>query len=361
MNAGNRRYPPPRAVRGGRNGFALIVVIWMLTLLSLMAGSFALTMRRANSVTMALKNNAQAVALTESSLNMAIQMLQQPDPAQNWLADGSIYRIVRDDGSEIRISIVSESGKIDINMADPNLLLAAISELTGDKWQQQQLLNSLLDWRDADDEPNEHGAERKAYQEAGLGYGPGNQPFQSLDELQLVMGFNADIVSRLQSLFTVYSGQKDVDLNVASPLMQEIVANAMLGSGQSSARQTPAGNNAAAANPQGGGQNAGQAANNANSTYNIVIEVLTEDGGSASLETVVRLPAPAAAPGGSSGQAAAPSPPPAPNTASPGQQSEGGAQLAVLDWKQNQLQESLFSSSMDARLITVRDEFTNYN
>ncbi|MDD4913408.1 MAG: type II secretion system protein GspK [Methylococcales bacterium] len=351
-----------------QNGFALVIVIWILTLLSLMAGSFALTMRRASSVTMALKNNAQAVALTESSLTMAEYMLQQPDPSQNWLADGSVYRIVRDDGSEIRIKIESESGKIDVNEADPGLLSAAIGAITSDKWQQQKLLNSILDWRDADDEARPHGAEKKDYLEAGLPYGPSNQPFQSLDELQLVTGIDADMFNRLQPWFTVYSGQKTVDMNQASPDVQEIVNNALLdGGGQTAAGQSAAPGNAnqkPAAQTNNQTANNSQAANNQNSTYTIIIEVRTEDGGSASLEAVAQLPASGGGPGQSSGAGQ-------PATAQPtgngqplpsGQPSGAGqAPEQILDWKQNQLIKSLFAIDMEARLITVRDEFTNNN
>jgi type II secretory pathway component PulK len=63
-----------------QRGLALVIVIWILTLLSLMAGSFALSMRRESSVAGALKNNAQAQALAETGLSIAQFMLQQTDP-----------------------------------------------------------------------------------------------------------------------------------------------------------------------------------------------------------------------------------------------------------------------------------------
>jgi general secretion pathway protein K len=339
-----------------QQGFALIIVIWVLTLLCLMAGSFALTMRRANSVTMALKNNAQAVALTESSFTMAKYMLQQPDPNQAWQAGGFIYRIIRNDGSEIRIRIESETAKIDINSADPSLLAAAIDRVTADKWQQQKLLNSLLDWRDADDEARPHGAENKQYLEAGLNYSPSNQPFQSLDELQLVLGFDPVIFERIRPWLTVYSGQTTVDPTQASPEVQLIVENALLsGNAQASGSSS-------AASPQGQTQNNSQTGN-PSSTYTIIVEVRSLDGGSASLEAVTQLQGAQGATGGapqppgSAGQPGAGGQPPV-----PAQQADAGQpSTQILDWKQNQLKKSLFDIDMEAKLITVHDEFTNNN
>lgn len=344
------------------HGFALVIVIWVLTLLSLMAGSFALTMRRADSVTMALKNNAQAEALTESSFTQAKYMLQQPDPNQRWLADGSIYRIVRNDGSEIRISITAESAKIDLNQASPELLAAAIDMISSDKWQQQALLNSILDWRDADDETRPHGAEKKQYQDAGLTYSPSNQPFQSLDELLLVQGMDEQTFNRLQPWLTVYSGQNQVDMEMASPEVQLIVNNALLSG--NAPQQTGGRSPSPPLTPAVGTQNNSQAANNQNTTYTIIVETQTEDGGSASLEVVTQLqgggnPPPVAAGGQNppAGQALASS------QLSSATQNQGGTEVPaqVLDWRQNQLKKSLFAIEMEARLITVHDEFTNHN
>jgi general secretion pathway protein K len=347
------------AMQKSQHGFALVIVIWVLTLLCLMAGSFALTMRRANGVTMALKNNAQAVALTESSLTMTKYMLQQPDPLQAWQANGSVYRIVRNDGSEIRIRIESESGKIDINNADPSLLAAAIDMVTADKWQQQKLLNSILDWRDADDEARPQSAEKKQYLEAGLNYAPSNMPFQSLEELQLVMGFDAAIYERMRPWLTIYSGQTSVDLTQALPEVQVIVENAQLsGNAQASG-------SASTSAPKNPAQNNTQPASNSTSTYTIIIEAMSLDGGSASLEAVTQLSTSAGGPPpGGLGQA----PPANGQPSTPGQGPAPGQQASaaqssstILDWKQNQLKKSLFAIDMEAPLITVHDEFTNYN
>jgi general secretion pathway protein K len=335
-----------------QRGFALVIVIWILTLLSLMAGSFALTMRRDSGVTSAQKNNAQASALSESGLAMAEYMLQQADPDRRWLTDGSIYQILRSDGSEIRVKLVSEAGKIDINAADESLLLAVIKAVSSDLWEQQRLLNSILDWRDEDNEQRPHGAEKKQYQEAGLSYIPSNKPFQSLDELQLVLGINAEIFNRIQPWLTVYSGQSQVNLQEATPEVAQIINNDLNDkhiSNPATPSQTP--NNT----PPAGNPNNLGAANNENRTYTVAVEVFMRDGGSAALETVVKIQSQNSGMGQTPGQG---------QTSGQGQipgqgQLPGQAPLQILDWKQNQMARSLFSNDVNSQLITVQDEFTN--
>lgn len=296
-----------------------------------MAGSFALTMRRESSVTAALKNNAQASALAESGLGLAQYMLQQPDPKQRWLADGSVYQILRADGSEIRIRIVSEAGKIDINAADEKLLSAAIKAVTDDTWQQLRLVNSILDWRDEDNQTRPHGAEKKQYLEAGLPHIPGNRPFQSLDELQLVMGIDEAIYARIQPWLTVYSGQGEVNLREATPEVLQILSQDLEDNNVHDAAMQQ--RLAASQDVNDGNQNDPEAFNTENQTYTIAIEVQIDDEASAALEAVIKM------------------------------QSQDSSQppLEVLDWRQNQLTLSLFGNDMDSRLITVQDEFTNDN
>lgn len=309
-----------------QKGVALVIVIWILSLLSLMAGSFALTMRRDSSVTASLKNNAEALAVAESGLGLAQYMLLQPDPKQRWLADGTIYQLLRADGVKIRIRAVSESGKIDINASDESQLSAVFKAVTGDKWQQQQLVNSVLDWRDEDDQPLSHGAEKKQYREAGLSYVPSNKAFQTLDELQLILGMDEEIFALIQPWLTVYSGQADVDMKQATPEVLQVLNQDLkdkhISNEYIQQRLTD--------ETDQGEVDAGIGENQA---YTIIVEVKMDDDSSATLEAVIKI------------------------------QSEDAnlPPMQVLDWKQNQLRQSLFGNEMESRLITVQDEFTNDN
>jgi general secretion pathway protein K len=214
-------------------GFALVLVLWVLSLLTLMAGSFALGMRREISITEGIKNNAQAVAIAESGIAIAELMLLGTDAdnvntAQktSWHTDGSIYQI-NYGNTRVRIRLLAETGKIDINQAPQDLLRAILShapmpESDNGKDNPNRVAMqaaAIADWRDGDDTTSPHGAEKAEYLAAGLKYHPHNKPFQSIEELQMVLGMDVATVKWLEPLITVYSNQGLIDKNVSNELL----------------------------------------------------------------------------------------------------------------------------------------------
>ena len=203
-------------------GLALILVLWVLSLLTIMAGSFALSMRREASIVAGIKNNAQAMAVAESGIALAEMMLLNPDPNKRWRADGNIYQINSGD-AKVRVRLLSETGKIDINQADQTVLEGLITHAPVDTEQQTRLVNAILDWRDKDDLVRIEGAEKKEYKDAGLNYHPQNKPFQSIEELQLVLGMNETVFKWIEPLITVYSGQKQVAMQKATKEVLQVI------------------------------------------------------------------------------------------------------------------------------------------
>lgn len=198
-----------------QKGMALVLVLWILSLLTIMAGSFALSMRRESAIVAGIKNNAQASAVAESGIAMAEMMLLNADLVKSWRTDGSIYEISTADAT-IRVRLSSEAGKIDINKVDENLLKNLMTNAPIDEELQTKMVSAILDWRDEDDLVHIEGAEKQEYQDAGLNYQPGNKPFQSIEELQLVLGMNKSLFSWLEPLVTIYSGQPQVTVQVAT-------------------------------------------------------------------------------------------------------------------------------------------------
>ncbi|QPK64644.1 general secretion pathway protein GspK [Methylomonas sp. LL1] len=318
-------HKPQRSKSRNQGGMALVIVIWILTLLSLMAGSFAMSMRRETSVSSAIKNNAEAQALAESGIMLAEFMLTQPDPRQRWLANGSVYRLEREE-SEIRIRIFSESGKVDINAADEALLAAVLKSAVDDDWQQRQLLNAILDWRDADDDTRTQGAERRQYQQAGLSYGPANSGFQSLEELQLVLGMTERIFNAIQPWITVYSGQAQVNQDQASPELLAILAEDLKQRNiQDASLQQHLD---AVNNPDSDIMDSEQSAIGENQAFTIIAEARLHDEAASGLEAVVKS-----------------------------QGIENPLPFETLDWKQNLTGLSLFDEEMENSIITIQDEF----
>jgi len=198
-----------------QSGLAMVIVIWVLSLLTIMAGSFALTMRRETTVISAVKDNAVVLALAETGVGVAQQMLFLDDENKRWRADGSIYQIDYQQAI-IRVRVFSELGKIDINKADEVLLTEMMKSSAIELDKQQEIVSAILDWRDQDDLVHTNGAEKQQYEDAGLSYQPANKDFQLIDELQMVLGMTKELYQQIKPLVTVYSKQAKVNLKNAS-------------------------------------------------------------------------------------------------------------------------------------------------
>ena len=270
-----------------QKGLALVLVLWVLSLLTIMAGSFALSMRREASITAGIKNNAQAMAVAESGIAMAEMMLLTADPDKRWRADGSIYEIAATD-AKVRVRLLSETGKIDINKADQTLLQGLMTYVPGDAEQKSRLVGAILDWRDADDLVHSNGAEKKEYKDAGLSYQPGNKAFQSIEELQLVLGMNKAVFLQIEPLITVHSGQPTVFMQQAAKEVLQIIPglDASLIDSYITARLESAINNLPAPSfPSGSGQppTAGQ-----ENVLTLVSEALLSDESRAVIRAVIK-------------------------------------------------------------------------
>ncbi|MGZ8172795.1 MULTISPECIES: general secretion pathway protein GspK [Methylobacter] len=284
-------------------GFALVLVLWVLSLLTIMAGSFALSMRREAGIVTGSSNNAQAAAIAESGLAVAELMLMYPDPLQRWHTDGSIYQLDYAD-SKVRVRLLSEAGKVDLNSADQTLLQGLMVHAPVDEQLQTRLVNAILDWRDADDLVHIEGAEKEEYKDAGLSYGPRNKPFQSIEELQLVLGMNDQVFKWLENRVTVYSGQPQVDLTQASQEVLQVLPGMdpeLINEYIAARRESAINGLPAPAVPVGSNRVSGQTGENAPATavaagngatqqgvMAVIAEALLNDGTTAVINTVIK-------------------------------------------------------------------------
>lgn len=213
-----------------QQGVALVLVLWVLSLLTIMAGSFALSMRRETAMIGGLKHSAEAQAVAESGLALAEFMLLNPNINKRWRADGSIYQIDAPP-AKLRIQLLSETGKINLNNVEQPLLQKLMSHAPkgGDVPLPSATVNraaAIIDWRDNDDLIHINGAEKQQYQAAGLNYVPRNQAFQTLEELSMVLGMDEATLKWLEPLVTVDSDQPELDLQLASKDVLNVMLDA---------------------------------------------------------------------------------------------------------------------------------------
>lgn len=158
---------------------------------------------------------ARARALAEAGINLGILAMLEPDPARRWVADGRPYDVTFA-GADLRVSVQDERGKIDLN-AGTALLLRRLLDANGvGSEESAALTDAILDWRDEDDLRRLNGAEGRDYREAGLEYGAKDAPFDTVDELRLVLGMTPALFQRVAPALTVYSQQAGVDTATAT-------------------------------------------------------------------------------------------------------------------------------------------------
>ncbi|MDF1584264.1 MAG: type II secretion system protein GspK [Methyloprofundus sp.] len=196
-------------------GLALIVVLWVITLLTIMASSFALTIQRESAIISGIKEKAMAQALAEAGINYAALMLLSTDPERNWKSNNSLYEL-NYIGRKIRILIADESGKININYADKQQLQQLFDFIQVEQAIADSVSDAIIDWRDQDDLMADNGAEKQQYIDAGFKYLPRNDLFNSVEELQMVMGMTPEIYQQLESMISVYTQKAEINPVTAS-------------------------------------------------------------------------------------------------------------------------------------------------
>lgn len=193
--------------RERNRGVALLLVLWLVALLVATVGAFALSARTEQLQGQVLARGLQSREAARAGLEHAVSRLMQADPQRRWVPDGREYQW-RFGDADIAVRIVDEQGKVDLDMADANLLAALLRQLGSDPQQAMRVAGAIVDWRDADTltQPS-GGAEAPDYAAAGRDYGPANMPFESVAEVEQVLGMTPALYARLAPLVTVYSGR----------------------------------------------------------------------------------------------------------------------------------------------------------
>ena len=202
--------------QGRQRGIALVLVLWGVTLLAVIAASFAFSMRTGTVSAQNMLSSARAATLADAGVQRALYELFKPaGDNQRWLGNGMEHPW-EFGGARISVMIQDISGRIDLNTAPDALLQGLFKSVGLDDEKSSALLDVILDWRDSDDLRRLNGAEAADYLAAGLKYKPANAPFETVDELQRVLGMTPQLYAQLADALTVYSKQAGVNPAVAS-------------------------------------------------------------------------------------------------------------------------------------------------
>ncbi len=226
----------------GQRGSILIMVLWVIALLTMIAGYFSMEARLRGNMGYSAWNLLRSRIEVESILNLAslyvapVDQKENEDKDQFLVADGSRYK-VDIDGRQVEFRLEDERGKVDINKVSQEVLEKILDAVLQDQGKDTatHLADAIMDWRDNDDDRRPGGAEKDYYQSLSPAYKPSNSKFLLLEQLLLVKGMDPKIFwgpldwegpgskkegpiwkGGIQDLFTVYN-QKGIVLKAAAP------------------------------------------------------------------------------------------------------------------------------------------------
>lgn len=104
-----------------QRGFALLVVLWIITLLALQVSIFNLSVRDAGALAGNEMAMARGEALASAGVELAAALLMEPSPERRWPADGRTQE-VGFGGARLFITVSDEAGRLDINELDAEVL-----------------------------------------------------------------------------------------------------------------------------------------------------------------------------------------------------------------------------------------------
>jgi general secretion pathway protein K len=194
----------------------IVATLWSLVLLAAIAISLAFS----GNISYRLAQNsfqiAEENALADAAVNRAVLALLDPRITDRRLFNG-IAQEFEFGGASFRVRIQDELGKIDLNQTDGSTLEQLFRSAGMEPLAAEALVDKILDWRDRSAFKRINGAKADEYRAAGYDYLPRNGPFQSVDELALVMGVTRELYKRIEPTLTVYSGRQFVDPLFATP------------------------------------------------------------------------------------------------------------------------------------------------
>ena len=194
-----------------KRGFAVIIALVAVTVLTLLAGAFAYAMKIETRLAANTNDDEQFYWIGRGGVERACWWLalegNQPfsSTQQYWnhgpgdgpetngiLAGESLDNFQIGEGT-VSLTMTEQESKININTADGPLLQQALTTMGADANDISVVSDSILDWIDPDDNTRPAGAESDYYLGLTPSYYAKNAPIDNLDELQLVKGVTRDM------------------------------------------------------------------------------------------------------------------------------------------------------------------------
>lgn len=220
--------------RRRREGFALVTVIWGLSLIAVLIVSFMSGARLRLQAAYNMAGAAKAELIARAAIdNEMLSLIEaqgagprsaQQAQAQSFAARaagvGLTQRTIHKGeprfcemaGAAVAIAVEDEAGKVDLNGAPPELLKAVFIGFGLARDEADRLAKAIVVFRSASGERNRDSA-------PDGGPGPKQAPFQTIYELDQVPGLQGPLLRDLLPIVTIYSRRPGVDAEAAPPAL----------------------------------------------------------------------------------------------------------------------------------------------
>lgn len=213
------------------NGIALVLVLWVLTLLTVMALGMTQTQRTETALVDNQIGGARFRAIADAAIAFTVLSFLTPEREEDlgraddeagalgpWIPNGA-PKPWRFDGQAVTITVFNEASRLNLNQADSRLLASLLRTVGVAEEDAARLADAIVDWRDEDDLRLLNGAEDGDYRDAGRPLGAKDAPFAAVEELRQVLGVDSTLYERLAPELTVDTQTESTDTQFASPVV----------------------------------------------------------------------------------------------------------------------------------------------
>lgn len=267
-----------------QQGMILVIVLWLVTLLAVMAGAFAYSMRTETQLAISTVERAQARALAEAGVAYAMAwQLDFDESRKHWPPNGDAHEWLFGNG-RLRIEVTNANGLVSLNAASKELLNVLFSGIGVDSRDRDQLVEAILNWSTSEQ------------QDGGLGRRVGGKGksrkagFESVEDLQQIEGMSQTLYERMVGGVTPFSRHVGVNPEFAPAwllqnlgLAENVVADYVSSRARAAAADLPA-----PPLPSSTGSQAIFAAGRT-TVYHIAVTAVTETGVSATVKAVTDM------------------------------------------------------------------------
>ena len=205
-----------------QDGVALILVLWIFIFLFVVAFEFSTAAREEGTAAQRFSEDTTGYYLALAGFESGLyQFLNQQSGAASQIGqntkedlfDGEFREQKLGQGT-LRVRMIDESGKININRANEEMLRRIFLNLGIDPGRTDVLVDSIMDWRDPDDLHRPNGAENDYYQALTPPYTAKNGALDTIEDLLWIRGMTPALFygDSEQGMEDVTDGSKRVPL-----------------------------------------------------------------------------------------------------------------------------------------------------